>query len=139
HAPDLALERAETLFGMAWMDGTIPLADLDASFPAEELPAHRAYAESYDFVNFLTRRGRWADSDDDGDRWPFRRFLRALANQAADEPLDLDAAARAAFGVDLRGLFIEWQADLRSRYMFLPAGVLAFLLWAVASVLLVLA
>ncbi|MEZ4368051.1 MAG: peptidase MA family metallohydrolase [Kofleriaceae bacterium] len=137
HAPEWSPERAETLFGMAWMRGAIPIRRLDADFPAEERVAHRAYAQSYDFVEFLARRGRWADGDDDGDRWPWRRFLGALV--AAEHAADVDAAAIKAFGVDLDVLFDEWHADLQARYMFLPVGVFVLLLWLVASVLLVLA
>jgi hypothetical protein len=144
HSMDWVPERAEVLFGMAWLGSAIPMRELEHRFPAEELPASRAYAQSYDFVSFLARRGRWADADDDGDRWPFRRFLRALAPApAADgtpaEPVSVDAAARRAFGADLEQLFREWQADLRERYMFLPAGVFVALIWLIATVLLVLA
>ena len=160
HAPDWVPERADTLFGMAWLGSAIPIRELDARFPAEELPASRAYAESYDFVAFLARRGRWADADDDGDRWPFRRFLRALAAAPADgattmpsapdgpatigtptpvKRRSVDQAAIAAFGVDLDGLYREWQADLQSRLMYLPAGVFALLVWILTAMLLVLA
>ena len=58
----------ETLAGMAWFHGIVPLDELDHSFPAEEAPANRAYAESYDFVGYLSRRGRYEDTADDGDR-----------------------------------------------------------------------
>lgn len=159
HAPDWVPERADTLFGMAWLGSAIPIRELDDRFPAEELPASRAYAQSYDFVAFLARRGRWADADDDGDRWAFRRFLRALAAPVetataapaeADAPATIgapaqvrrrsvDEAAIAAFGVDLDALYREWQADLQSRLMYLPAGVFALLVWVVTAVLLVLA
>ncbi|HEY1552621.1 MAG TPA: hypothetical protein VGG28_32555, partial [Kofleriaceae bacterium] len=73
HSGEWSMDRSETLAGMAWFHGVIPIADLDHSFPAEESPAQRAYAESYDFVGYLSRRGRWEDTADDGDRWPFRR------------------------------------------------------------------
>ena len=75
HSAEWSWDRTETLAGMAWFGGIVPLDELDASFPAEESPANRAYAESYDFVGYLSRRGRWEDTADDGDRWPFRRFL----------------------------------------------------------------
>src|SRR5262249_4837397 len=50
HSAEWSEQRVETLAGMAWLDSTIPLADLDRSFPDGELVAHRAYAESFDFV-----------------------------------------------------------------------------------------
>jgi hypothetical protein len=134
HSAEWSWARMETLAGMSWFGGIIPIEDLDRSFPAEELPAHRAYAESYDFVGFLTRRGRWEDREDDGDRWPFRRFLGAIARGA-----DPDTAARQAFGRPIGALFDEWQANLGARYMLMPIGLLGFALWIAASLLLVLA
>ncbi len=134
HATDLDLARAETLTGMAWFGGVIPMDELEAGFPAEELPASRAYAQSYDFVGFLAQRGRWADANDDGDRWPFRRFLRALAHGAT-----VDDAALEAYGVPIDQLFLEWKADLVRRYLTVPSSVFASVLWIFAAVLLVIA
>lgn len=133
HAQELDLGRVETLTGMAWFGGVIPLEDLAWSFPAEEAPASRAYAESYDFVGYLAHRGRYVDTDDDGDRYPFRDFLHALA--AGKSP---DDAARAAFGADLTELFAEWKADLTRRYLMIPATVFVSGLWLVAALLLLL-
>lgn len=134
HSSDFSIDRTRTLTGMAWTGDVIPLAELDDSFPAAEIAAARAYAESYDFVAFLARRGRSAESDDDGNRWPFRRFLALVAGGT---PLDL--AARQAFSADLAHLFDEWKESLRQRYLMLPAGLLGVLVWVFASVLLVLA
>jgi hypothetical protein len=134
HSAEWSRERIETLAGMAWLDNIIPLDQLDGSFPGEELPAHRAYAESYDFVGFLSRRGRWDDSSDDGDRFPFRRFLREIAGGASP-----DAAAVHAFGRPLHTLFIEWKEDLQGRFKFMPLGLFGFALWIFCALLLVLA
>ena len=134
HSAEWSWDRAETLAGMAWFGGVIPLDQLDRAFPAEESPAHRAYAESYDFVGFLSRRGRWADSSDDGDRWPFRRFLSSLGTGR-----DLDAAAIHAFGRPMKVLFEEWKDDLHDRYKMLPLGLLGLALWILCALLLVLA
>lgn len=134
HSAEWSWERTETLAGMSWFGGIIPLDELERSFPREELPAHRAYAESYDFVGFLSRRGRWEDRSDDGDRWPFRRFLAAIARGA-----DVDGAARQAFGRPLRDLFDEWRADLGTRYMLMPIGLLGLVMWIGVAILLVLA
>lgn len=134
HAGEWSWERTETLAGMAWFGSTIPLDQLDASFPEQELIAHRAYAESYDFVGFLSRRGRWEDKEDDGDRWPFRRFLAAIGNGA-----DPDVAARQAFGRPLRALFEEWRSDLDRRYMLVPIGLFGLALWILCALLLTIA
>ncbi|MDQ3370510.1 MAG: hypothetical protein M3680_34255 [Myxococcota bacterium] len=134
HSAEWSWQRAETLAGMAWFGSVIPLEELDASFPREELPAHRAYAESYDFVGYLSRRGRYEDQSDDGDRWPFRRFLGELGRGS-----DPDAAARRAFGRSLAELFEEWKVDLGNRFMMMPVGLLGLGLWVLCAILLVFA
>lgn len=134
HSREWSLDRMETLAGMAWMGSTIPLDQLDYSFPEQEVIAHRAYAESYDFVGFLSRRGRWEDHEDDGDRWPFRRFLAHIGSGA-----DPDAAARFAYGKSLKELFGEWQQDLDRRYLLVPIGLFGLLIWIFCAFLLVLA
>lgn len=131
HSGEWSWERTETLAGMAWTGGIIPLHQLDQTFPQEEMPAHRAYAESYDFVGYLSRRGRWEDPTDDGDRWPFRRFLREVGHGS-----DLDSAAIHAFGKPLRLLFEEWRSDLGGRYMLMPIGLFGMLLWILCAILL---
>jgi hypothetical protein len=134
YSSDFSIDRARTLTGMAWSGDVIPLAELDDSFPAAELAAERAYAESYDFISFLARRGRSAEADDDGNRWPFRRFLALVAGGTP-----IDEAAKKAFTADLGHLFAEWQESLRQRYLMLPAGLLGVLIWILAAVLLILA
>jgi hypothetical protein len=134
HAGEWTWERAETLAAMAWGGNIKPLDELESGFPAAEMPASNAYAQSYDFVGFLSRRGRWDDTSDDGDRWAFRRFLGQFA-----QTKDIDKAAMAAFGRPMHALFDEWQQNLRERYVFVPAGVFASGLWIIAALLLVLA
>ncbi|MEO8840921.1 MAG: hypothetical protein ABI591_33705 [Kofleriaceae bacterium] len=134
HSAEWSWDRAETLAGMVWLRGIIPLEQLDRSFPAEESPANRAYAESYDFVNFLSRRGRWEDHDDDGDRWPFRRFLAEISHGT-----DIDAAAKHQFGKPLHELFEEWRDDVQDRYLSAPAGLLGLAVWILCAILLVFA
>ncbi len=134
HSMEWSWERTETLAGMAWFGGIVPLEELDRSFPREELPAHRAYAQSYDFVGYLSRRGRWDDTADDGDRWPFRRFLTAIGTGS-----DLDAAARRAYGKPLSELFDEWRNDLSQRYLLAPVGLFGLALWVLCAILLALA
>ncbi|HEY6175684.1 MAG TPA: hypothetical protein VIX73_14595 [Kofleriaceae bacterium] len=134
HAAEWSLDRVETLTAMAWSHNIIPLDRLDATFPEDELPASRAYAEAYDFVGYLARRGRWEDPSDDGDRWPFRRFLREVGLGE-----DLDRAAVHQFGKPLHELFEEWRSDLGSRYLLMPLGLIGGVLWILCGVLLVLA
>jgi hypothetical protein len=132
HAGEWSWDRMETLAGMAWFGGIVPLDELDRTFPAEELPAHRAYAQSYDFVGYLSRRGRYDDKADDGDRWPFRRFLTIVGQTG-----DMDAAAKTAFGRPMRELFEEWRSDLTNRYMLAPIGLLGLAIWILCALLLV--
>jgi hypothetical protein len=134
HSGEWSWDRMETLAGMAWFGSIVPLDQLDRSFPAEESPASRAYAESYDFVGYLSRRGRWEDTDDDGDRWPFRRFLTDLGHGA-----DLDTAAIHAYGRPIHALFDEWKSDMSRRYLFAPIGLFGLAAWVLCGVLLALA
>jgi hypothetical protein len=134
HSMEWSWDRTETLAGMAWFGGIVALEELDRSFPKEENPAHRAYAQSYDFVGFLSRRGRWDDTADDGDRWPFRRFLTAVGNGT-----DIDVAAKKAYGKPLAELFDEWRTDLSKRYLLAPIGLLGLAVWVLCAVLLALA
>jgi hypothetical protein len=134
HSAEWSWERTETLAGMAWFGGIIPIEQLDQSFPREESPAHRAYAESYDFVGYLSRRGRWEDKDDDGDRFAFRRFLTAVG-----QGMNIDAAAQKNFGKPISQLFDEWRDDLSKRYMLAPIGLFGLALWILCALLLTLA
>jgi hypothetical protein len=134
HSGEWSWERTETLAGMAWFGGIVPLAQLDASFPEAEMVANRAYAESYDFVGYLSRRGRYEDKADDGDRWPFKRFLTEVGRTG-----NLDAAAKSAFGKRIDELFEEWRSDLTTRYMLVPIGLLGLAVWILCAILLTLA
>jgi hypothetical protein len=119
---------------MAWFGGIVPIDDLDHAFPAEEMPAHRAYAESYDFVGYLSRRGRYEDSADDGDRWPFRKFLTQVG-----QGIDLETAATHAYGKPLHALFDEWRDNLSKRYLLAPIGLLGLAVWILCAFLLTIA
>jgi hypothetical protein len=133
HSSDFSLARAATLSGAALANRLVPLWRLEESFPAREDAAALAYAESYDFVAFLARRGRWQDAHDDGDPSAYRAFLAALATGVS-----LDSAAQEAFGRRLRDLEGEWIDSLRARYLWYPVGFSGALLWALGAVLLVL-
>ncbi|MBP9857217.1 MAG: hypothetical protein KBD62_04570 [Kofleriaceae bacterium] len=131
-AADLDWSRMETLAGMAWFGSVIPLDQLVSAFPADELPASRAYAQSYDLVRYLVGRGRYVDRDDDGDRYPWQEFLYELGRGKS-----IDDAARAAYGADLDELFAEWKTDMTRRYLMVPATLFATGLWLLAALLLV--
>nr|HEX4313048.1 hypothetical protein [Kofleriaceae bacterium] len=131
HAHEWTWDRTELLAGMAWFGGVMPYDELDHDFPGEEAPATRAYAESEDFVGFLSRRGRWDDGEDEGDRWPFRHFLANLAHGQT-----IDDAARQAYGKGIHGLFDEWQDQLGKRYMWAPVGLLGLAIWVLCAMLL---
>jgi len=133
HSSDWSWGRTNSLIGMAWSGDVIPLADLDREFHGREPQTGRAYAESYDLVAFLARRGRSADKNDDGDRWAFRSFLAAIA---AGQPVD--RAARDVYHASLQELYAEWYDDLRQRYMVVPIGLASLGLWVIAAFLLVL-
>lgn len=131
HSGEWSWDRTEMLAGMAWFGGIVPLDDLDGAFPAQESPANRAYAESYDFVGYLSRRGRWEDGGDQGDRYPFRRFLAEIGHGAT-----LDQAAVHAFGKPLHALFDEWRDSLHDRYLLAPIGLLGLAVWILCALLL---
>ena len=133
HSSDWSMARTQTLTGLAWSGNTIPLRELDQSFPAAEIEVHKAYAQSYDLVAYLARRGRYADKKDEGDRWPFRNYLAYIA---AGESIN-DAALR-AYGTSMVELYAEWYQDLRSRFMLVPASLFGLFVWSFAALLLIL-
>lgn len=133
HAADESPARTQLLVGMAWTGNTASLFELEQMFRGSAATVDRAYAQSYDLVAFLAQRGRYPDRFDDGDPWPFRRFLAELAaGQAPDE------AARIAYGAGLDQLFAEWHEDLRQRYLLIPASLFMLGVWVLAAILLVL-
>lgn len=134
HSGEWSFDRSETLAGMIWFNSVVPLEQLDASFPDQEMPADRAYAESYDFVGYLSRRGRYEDTDDDGNRWPFRQFLSLVGHGSS-----LDDAAIKAYGRPLNELFDEWHSDLSKRYFMAPIGLLGLAVWVFCALLLTIA
>lgn len=134
HSSDWSLQRAQTLTGMVWFGNVIPLHEIDRQFPAQEQEAGRAYAQSYDFVAYLARRGQYVDTADDGDRWPFRQFLAGIARGKTT-----DQAAWEAYGVHLDELYDEWYVNLRDRYLMVPAALFAVGIWVIGAIILILA
>jgi hypothetical protein len=133
HSAEFSLARAQTLTGLAWSRDRYRLAELTHSFPPGERGADKAYAQAYDFVAYVAKRGRYADSDDDGDRAAFREFLNLVATGRGVNP-----AALTAFGVPIDELEDEWWRGLRDRYLWSLVGLSSLLIWVVGAVLLVL-
>lgn len=134
HSSDWSMARVSTLVGMVWSGNVMALHELEHGFPARESATHRAYAQSYDLVAFLARRGRYPDVHDDGDPWPFRRFLAGISHGKSVEEAAFDA-----YGTSLPDLFDEWRQDLRRRYLLVPVSLVTLGLWALGGVLLVIA
>jgi hypothetical protein len=131
HSAEWSFGRTSALTGMAWSGDALPLGELDRGFRGPEDQASRAYAQAYDLTAFLARRGRHADAEDDGDRWPFRDFLAALAAGQG-----LDEAGRTAFAASMRDLYREWYQGLRQRYLMVPLELFTAAIWLIAAALL---
>lgn len=132
HSADMSLDRARALAGIAWGGHRYALRDLAHSFPAGHDAAARAYVQAYDFVAYLAKRGRFADDADDGNRAPFRQFLREIARTGG-----VDRAAIEAFGLPLELLEREWYEHVRRTYLWSLVGLFSALVWCVAAGLLV--
>lgn len=134
HSSDWSMERWRTLVGMAWTGNAIPWRELDGRFPDGEQQAAKAYAQSYDMVAFLAHRGKYKHSGDDGDRWPFQKFLMLIGQGHTP-----DQAARVAYLSSLDELYGEWYSRLRQRYLLMPVGLFALGIWVVGALLLIVA
>jgi hypothetical protein len=130
HSTEWSWEQTQTLASALWRGDLMPIGALEYAFPARHDAVSQAYAQSYDFVEFLANRGRWADSNDDGDPYAFRRFLALMAQHYS-----VDAALNEAFGRNLGQLEVEWLEGLRSRYMWYPAAAIGSMFWVVLAVL----
>ncbi len=108
-------DRMQTL-ASATLSGTlIPLNDLDRSFPRDDHRVGIAYAESADFMRFLTRK-----SDQ-------LRFAAMISRVREGQPFD--RAVTEAYGSDLRRLELEWRSDLDHRFSVIPILTGGGLLW----------
>ena len=132
-APELSFERAWTVFTALLGGKLVPIWELDATFPAREDEVHLAYAQAYDFVGFLARRGRHPDETPVERRWAFQKFLSEIGHGAA-----LDDAAKTAWAKSLAELQAEWVTGLRERYFWMPIGLVGTAVWAGAGLLLTL-
>jgi len=112
---ELAMARTKTLWNATLSGTLIPLADLDRSFPHRDFEVSIAYAESADFMKFLTRR---ADQ---------LRFVALIERVREGQPFE--RAVSEAFGSDLRRLEFEWRGDLEHRFSVLPVLTGGGIVW----------
>ncbi len=120
-----AWARRATLW-QATLSGTlIPVAELDRSFPRDGAKVGIAYAESADFMGFLTRKA---------DRMRFSAMIERVRDGQ-----EFDRAVAEAYGSELRRLEFEWRGDLERRFSVIPVLTGGGLVWGVVMVVLVLA
>jgi hypothetical protein len=132
HSSDWSSARMNTLVAMAWTGNVYSLDTIENHFPKQENAVHKAYAQSYDFVAYLAKRGHYVDLDDDGNRWPFRTFLAELAKGETQ-----DDASYLAFGASFGQLQSQWYESLRARYLFVPSSLVGVFVWGMAAFLLI--
>jgi hypothetical protein len=112
---ELAMARTKTLWSATLSGTLIPLSDLDRSFPRENFEVSIAYAESADFMRFLTRKS---------DRL---RFAAMVDRVREGQPFE--RAIAEAYGSELRHLEFEWRSDLERRFSVIPVLTGGGLVW----------
>jgi hypothetical protein len=115
-----AAERFKLLWPSAARGRHTPLRQLERTFPRREFEATRAYAESADFVRFLSRyQGRW-------------RFSELLQRLRQGEPFV--SALEATWDRPLAELERAWHADLHQRYSIIPTLTAGVTLWILVGI-----
>jgi hypothetical protein len=125
-ARERSFERVQTLWNATVRGTLIPLDDLSRSFPSRPHRVGIAYAESADFVEWLRRRGEGGD-----------QFAELVARIARGE--SFETAVSQTWSADIGQLEHEWRQGLSERYGFLPLLFGTGAIWAMISVLLVIA
>lgn len=114
------IARTKTLWDATLSDTLIPLPDLDRSFPEDNFEVSIAYAESADFMRFLTRKA---------DQLRFESMIGRLRDGQA-----FDRAVLDAYGSDLHRLELEWRSELERRFSILPVLTGGGLVWVLVIV-----
>lgn len=115
-----AWERRGVLWNATLSDTLLPLSDLDRSMPRASHEVTIAYAESADFMQFLSRR---SDA---------LRFSAMIARVREGQPFERSLAE--AYGADLHRLELEWHHDLEHRFSVIPILTGGGFLWALVMV-----
>lgn len=110
-----AVARMQTLWSATLSGTLIPLADIDRTFPRDNHEVSIAYAQSADFMRFLTRK---SDS---------LRFSSLI--ERVREGQSFDRAIAEAYGSDLRRLELEWRSELEHRFSVIPVLTGGGLVW----------
>jgi hypothetical protein len=108
-------DRHATMWNATLSGTLIPIADLDRAFPMDPHEVNVAYAESADFMRFLSRRADRA------------RFAAMIDRVREGEPFD--RAVALAYGSDLRKLEFQWRSEAERRYSLWPVLAGGGLVW----------
>jgi|GEM_PF-2182320 len=123
HARQFSLELIKTIGYAILTRSIIPLRGLENRFPGVSTDIELAYAESFEFVNFLV--------NEFGER-KFHKFVRRLASGG-----EFYTSLEESFGLDVEKLEEKWLSDLKLNYAWLPAITSGGTLWGLASLFLV--
>jgi len=115
-----AAARMQTLWSATLSGTLIPLADIDRSFPRDNFEVSIAYAQSADFMRFLTRKS---------DQLRFAAMIERVRGGQAFE-----RAIAEAYGSDLRRLEFEWRSELDRRFSVIPVLTGGGLIWMLVVV-----
>ncbi len=124
HARQFNFEHIKTIGYAILTRSLIPLRELESRFPGVSSDIELAYAESFEFVNFL--------ENEFGGR-KFHAFVRRLASGG-----EFYSSLEEIFGLNAEELEKRWKSDIKMTYAWLPAITSGGTLWGVASVFLVL-
>ncbi len=120
---ELAMARTKTLWDATLSGTLLPLLELERHFPSDHFEVSIAYAESADFMRFLSRRS---------DRVRFAALIdRVRSGQA------FERAVADAYGGELRRLEFEWRGELERRFSVLPALTGGAVIWLLVMAILI--
>ncbi len=112
--------RLQTLWSATLSGTLIPLSDIDRSFPRDNFEVSIAYAQSADFMRFLTRKS---------DQVRFAAMIERVRDGQSFE-----RAVSEAYGSDLRRLEFEWRSELDRRFSVIPVLTGGGLIWMLVVV-----